>query len=68
MVFFQLARNFLTSDTADQPEQAEKLLAAMQFVGKMEKEKAGDFYLAEPADFYALTDRPARRLHRLKIK
>ena len=62
MVFFQLTRNFLAGDAADQTEQSEKFLAAMQFVGKLEKEKAGDLYFAELADFYASTDRPTRRL------
>ncbi|MDQ3710768.1 MAG: CHAT domain-containing protein [Acidobacteriota bacterium] len=62
MVFFQLTRSFLTSEAANQTEQAEKYLVAMQFVGKMEKEKAGDPYFAELTKFYASSDQAPRRI------
>lgn len=60
MVFFQLARGFLASADTGESVSVEKYLAAMRFVGKMEKQKAGDPYFDELAEFYASSDRPTR--------
>jgi CHAT domain-containing protein len=62
MVFFQLTKGFLADDAAGQTESAKKHLAAMQFVGKMEKEKAGDLYFAELAEFYASSNQQIRQI------
>lgn len=62
MVFFQLTNGFLTNDAAHQTEQSAKYLAAMQFAGKLEKEKAGDFYFDELAEYYASSKKTDRQI------
>lgn len=64
MVFFQLIEGFLESDAARQTATAEQYLAALKFVGKMEKDKAGDDFFSELADFYAAADAPTRQISR----
>lgn len=52
LVWRQLAEAFLSASTKGQPDLAENLLQAFAYAGELEREKAGDPFTAELADFY----------------
>ena len=62
MVFFQLAQGFLEADANRENEKADKYLAALRYVGELEKKEAGDVFFSELAEFYASADRANRQI------
>ena len=60
MVQSQLTRKFLEADTNGRKEEADEILSALAYLGELEKQKAGDLYFSELADYYQNTDQVQR--------
>ncbi len=55
MISEQLTRRFLSADIEGAPNDAERILSALKFLGRLEKEKAGDNFFSELAEYYGRT-------------
>ncbi len=55
MISEQLARGFLSADAQGAPNDAKHMLSALNFLGKLEKERSGDNFFSELADYYSNT-------------
>ncbi|HEV7645020.1 MAG TPA: CHAT domain-containing protein [Pyrinomonadaceae bacterium] len=55
MISEQLARGFLSADAQGAPNDAKHMLSALNFLGRLEKEKTGDNFFSELADYYSNT-------------
>lgn len=60
MIQQQLARKFLEESKQPKKNEADQILSAFLFLGKLEQEYAGDPYFAELAEYYAKTDQSRR--------
>jgi len=55
MISEQLTRGFLSAAATGAPSDAERMLSALNFLGRLEKENAGDNFFSELADYYNQT-------------
>ncbi len=62
MISEQLARGFLSADAQGAPNDAKHMLSALNFLGKLEKEKTGDVFFSELADYYSNTGTDERAI------
>ena len=56
MVAFQLTRKFLEAVTQGRRDEAADMLAALNYAGKLERNRGGDPFVADLASYYARTD------------
>lgn len=64
MVVPQLTQQFLAADLAGQIDETNRILAAINFVGELEKKKSGDLYFSDLARYYASTNSQKREILR----
>jgi CHAT domain-containing protein len=62
MISEQLARGLLSADAHGAPNDAKHMLSALNFLGKLEKERTGDNFFSELADYYQRTGSSERRI------
>lgn len=65
MVAPRLVQNFLEADRKGQTEQRKRFLSALDYLGDLEKKRAGDFYFTELARIYQSASKSERESLRL---
>jgi len=61
MIQQQLVQNFLEASQQSRKEEANEILSAFVYLGKLEKQNAEDAYFAELADYYSNTNQTQRQ-------
>lgn len=60
MISDQLTRGLLSADAQGAPEDADRMLSALNFLGQLEKNNSGDLFFSDLAEFYARANRDQR--------
>jgi Tfp pilus assembly protein PilF len=60
MISDQLTRGLLSADAQGAPEDADRMLSALNFLGLLEKKNSGDIFFSDLAEFYTHADRGQR--------